>query len=237
MTTEIITKPSTSALRTLVMMFSEPGRAFADLERRCSAWLPLLLIVVCTSVLWLWYYQAVDFSWLLDKMTATVADPGAREKAKQFMSKNALMYGSLGGTVVAIPVMFALTALYFLIVAKIMKLEIGFGKWFGFVAWASVPALLSLPLGAMQILLAHNGQLAPGQINPVSLNSLLFHIEMGQRWASLLDSLSLIHFWSWALMVFGFQYWSKSSRATSIFVVLLPYILIYGIWFAKNMMA
>ncbi len=219
-----------SAFSTLISMFMEPSRAFATIEKRSMVWLPLLLTVLCTTIIIMWYFQSVDFAWLQDRMTAAIPDPAAREKVKGFMTKSMLQTSSAAGALLGIPAIYCLMALYFLLVAKIKKLDFGFTKWFSFIAWASVPGLLLLPLGAMQILMAHNGQLGLDQLNPVTLNQLFFHIEMGHPWASLLDSINITSIWSAVLTVVGFQVWSKLSRTSSIIIVAIPYGVIYGVW-------
>lgn len=235
MTTDAVATSPVSApngaLATLIAMFSEPGKAFDTVRENSRTWLPLLLIIVSSMALIVWYYQIVDFRWLQDLFMAQVKDAAQREQGRAFIKKSMLMWSAVGGIAIGLPLIFALHALYFLVVAKIRKLDIGFGKWFAFVIWASVPALLGLPLGAIQILLASNGQIDPGQLNPVSLNTMLFHIEQGQRYGALLSSLSLITFWNWLLMVVGFERWAKTSRATSVFIVLLPNVVFYGVWF------
>lgn len=230
MTTTTVTEVQDSAFGNLTAMFMEPSRAFAAIEKRSMVWLPLMLTVLCTTVIIMWYFQTVDFAWLLDRMTAAIPDPAAREKVASFMTKTTMQTSSIAGALIGIPVIYCVMALYFLLVAKIKKLDFGFTKWFSFVAWASVPGLLLLPLGAMQILMAHNGQLGLDQLNPVTLNQLFFHIEMGRPWASLLDSVNITSIWTAVLMVLGFQAWSKSSRANSIMIVAIPYGVIYAVW-------
>lgn len=224
-----------SPLNTFVAMFAEPGRAFAAVQQRSMVWLPLALIMLGSGALFFWYFQVVDFAWLQDRMVAAMPDAQGREAAKQFMTKNAMQVSTLGGTLISFPLIFSVTAVYFLIVAKVRNLDLGFTKWFSFVSWASLPTLLILPLGAMQILLTSNGQLGLDQLNPVSLNQLFFHIEMGKPWASLLESINITSLWSAVLMVVGFQVWSKASRTTSILVVALPYAVIYGVWIAISL--
>ena len=74
------TEVQNSAFGNLTAMFLEPSRAFAAIEKRSMVWLPLVLTALCTATLLMWYFQSVDFAWLLDRMTATIPDPAAREK-------------------------------------------------------------------------------------------------------------------------------------------------------------
>jgi hypothetical protein len=237
MTTNNDTEVQPSAFATLSAMFMEPSRAFATIEKRSMVWLPLIFTLLGTVIIIVWYFQSVDFAWMVDRMTAAMPDQAVREKAKEFMTKSTMQVSSIAGAVIAIPVFWSLMAVYFLLVAKIHKLNFGFTKWFSFVAWASVPGLLLLPLGAMQILMANNGQLGFDQLNPVTLNQLFFHIEMGRPWASLLDSINITSIWSTVLMVLGFQVWSKSSRTSSIIIVTLPLGVIYAVWAVVSLMS
>ena len=230
-------KVQASAFETFISMFTEPSRAFATVEKRSMVWLPLLFTLLGTSVLLVWYFQSVDFPWLLDRMTANIPDQAVREKAKAFMTKSTMQVSSVSGAVIVTPLVYTLYAVYFLLVAKIKKLDFGFTKWFSFAAWSYLPGLLVLPLGAMQILMANNGQLGLDQLNPLTLNQLFFHIEMGHPWASLLESINITLIWSVVLMVLGFQVWSKLSRSTSVIVVMLPLGVIYGVWSVVSLMS
>ncbi|MES2048707.1 MAG: YIP1 family protein [Pseudomonadota bacterium] len=236
-TTTTVTEVQDSAFGNLTAMFLEPSRAFSAVEKRSMVWLPLTLTLLSTTVILLWYFQSVDFAWLLDRMTATIPDPAAREKVASFMTKSTMQTSGVAGAFVVTFLVYILMAAYFLLVAKIRKLEFGFTKWFSFVAWASVPSLLLLPLAGMQILLAHNGQIGLDQLNPVTLNQLVFHIEMGRPWASLLDSINIASIWTAVLMVVGFQTWSKSSRSSSVMVVAIPYAVIYAVWGIVSLMS
>ena len=113
--------------------------------------------------------------------------------------------------------------------------EISFSGAFALSAWASVPSLLLLPLGAIQILLAANGQVGFSELNPLSLNQLFFQYEMSHPMAAVLDSLSFTSVLGIVLLVIGFEVWTKVSRATALMVVLPPYVLFYGAWLAYAM--
>jgi hypothetical protein len=129
----------------------------------------------------------------------------------------------------------AVTGVYLMLISKAMSKPFTFWDGFSISAWSSLPAILSLPLGAIQILMASNAQLTMSELNPLSLNQLFFHLEMGRPMASLYDSISLPMVWSIVLMVIGYQVWAKVARSTALKVVLIPYATIYGLWFAYAM--
>lgn len=234
-TTNVIGAPSASPFSALVMMFHSPGAAFALLEHRRAAWLPLILLMASTTALMWWYFAAVDYPWLSETMAA--AAPTINGEKPPPLSRGTMQAMTLPVTLLSVPFFAALSALYYLIVGKVSKREMGFGKGFALSLWASVPGLLLFVLGAMQIMLAADGRLAFSGLNPVSLNQLLFHVDMGNPWSSWLDSLNLFTIWSLILNVIGYQVWTKSSRATAVKVVVISYIVSYGAWAAINLMS
>ena len=215
-------------------MLYEPTATFERLEARPNGWLPTLALMLSTAALTLWYFSIVDFPWLLDQMLA-VMKPEEREAAIKVLSRTTMQVTSLVSALVMLPVFFAFMGIYLMIVSKAMSHGMSFGKSFALAAWSSVPGILLLPLGAMQILMASNGQLSFSELNPVSLNQLVFHYDMSHPLATLMDTLNLTTFWSMFLLVVGFQVWAKAKRSTAILVVLIPYVVIYGGWFAYGM--
>ncbi|MFC5459893.1 YIP1 family protein [Massilia niabensis] len=215
-------------------MLYEPTATFQRLEAKPRGWFPTILLMVSTAALTLWYFSMVDFAWLLDQMLA-IMKPEEREQAAKFMSRNMMQISSLVSSLLMLPLFFALLGVYLMIVSKALSHGISFGKGFALAAWSSVPAILLFPLGAMQILMASGGQLSFSELNPVSLNQLLFHYDMTHPLSTLMDTLNLTTFWNIFLLVIGFQVWAKVKRSTAILVVLVPFALIYGGWFAYGM--
>ena len=228
---------SASPFSALITMFYEPAKTFASLEHRRAAWLPLVVLMLSTAALMTWYFNIVDFAWLMDQMFATIKDPAAREKAAGMMSKQMMQISGIGGALIGMPVIFALMGVYFMFAGKVQSKEFTFGKGFALAAWSSLPTLLAFPLGAMQIMLSSNGQMGFSDLNPLSLNTLFFHHPMGHPMASLFDSISVPSIWSAVLMVIGFELWAKAKRSTAIMVVAIPYAVIYGVWLAVALMS
>lgn len=226
------TASNASPVSALGTMFYDPSRAFAMLEPKRHAWLPLVLLIVTAMALMTWYFNVVDFAWLMDQMFATVKDAAQREQAKGMMTKGMMQIITLISTVAMYPTVCAVAGLYFMMVGKFINKDVSFGTGFALSAWASVPGLLMLPLGAVAIVLASGGQLSFSELNPLSVNQLFFHHEMTHPMAGVLDSINLTSLWSVFLTVIGFQVWAKVARGTAIKVVLIPYAIIYGIWFA-----
>jgi hypothetical protein len=201
----------TQALFDIGNVILEPTPTFARLKGKTSAWLPLLVLIV---------------------LSLGTAKPEQRAAMERFLTPTSMLWSSSIGAVVGTLAALAVSALYYLIASKVMGVDIGYGKWFGFSVWTSVPRLLTLPLSALQIVTSH-GRLAPEDLNMVSLNYLMFHLPLSHPWASLLGSLDLSSLWSIVLAVIGLKAWTGRSTGTCVLVALLPYVIVYGLWAAK----
>jgi hypothetical protein len=227
---------SSSPMSVLVRIFIEPKSAFESLKDNSKPWLPLALILGSTLAVFYWYFATVDFSWLLDHTMSANPDLNAEQKQAmaKMMTKDSMMYSTLGGILILMPLAFALYALYYLIASKMMGSAITYGKWFGFSIWASVPTLIGVPLMALQIVTG-KGQIAMESLNMLSLNFLITNLPVDHAWAGLMNNLSLTTFWTAFLTYIGFRVWTGRSAASCAIAAALPYVVIYGIWIAKLM--
>lgn len=225
---------ATQALFDIGNVILEPTSTFDRLKSKTNAWLPLLILVVLSVAILYWWISTLDFAWFVDHLLATQpkATPEARAAMQKFMTPTSMLWSSGIGAVIGTLGALGLSALYYLIVSKVMGVPIGFGKWFGFAVWTSVPRLLTVPLSALQIMTSHDRLMAE-DLNMASLNYLVFHLPASHPWASLVGSIDLTMFWSIALAVLGLKAWTGRSTATCLTVALLPYAIIYGLWAAK----
>ena len=226
---------STSSMGAFATMLYEPTATFQRLQPRPRGWIPMLVLMATSCTLTLWYFSIVDFTWMLDQMLVAMKSAAEREQAAKMMSRTFMQGTAVVSALVLLPLLLTVVGLYLMIVSKALSHGLSFGKCFALAAWSNIPAILLLPLGALQILLAGSGQLGFSELNPVSLNQLVFHYEMAHPLATLMDTLSLTSIWSIVLLVIGFETWAKVKRSTAIMVVLIPNLLIYGGWFAYAM--
>ena len=212
----------------------EPSPTFARLKDKPRAWVPLLLLVLLTLGISFWYVSTLDFAWFREHMLAAHGNlkPEQRAAMEHFLTPKTMMWSSGAGAVLGTPIVCALAALYYLLAAKVMGTGIGYGKWFGFAVWTSIPRLLTVPLSALQIMTS-GGRLAPDDMNMVSLNYLVFHLPMSSPWFGLATNLDLTSVWSLALAFVGLKAWTGRSAGVCALVAVLPYALVYGIWAAK----
>src|SRR5215510_3934582 len=114
-----------------------PSSAFAELRERPRFWFPLLLIVLSTAIITYWFYSAVDMDWFKDLMFSNNPniEPDKRAAAMGMVTRTTMLWGSVVGVFIAVPIAMLVTGLVWLIVAKITKLPQGFKHWFSFACW------------------------------------------------------------------------------------------------------
>jgi uncharacterized membrane protein YhdT len=147
-----------------------------------------------------------------------------------FVGRNTLLISGIVGTFIGMPIAFLVSALYYLVAAKVTKVPLGYKHWFSMVCWASLPILLNSVVAVIFMLLRDNDQIGPSVLQPLSLNELLFHRPLGSQGQTFLDSLSIPAFISMGLSIIGVRTFSQRSWAYSAVVALIPVVLIYGIW-------
>jgi hypothetical protein len=218
-----------------VALATAPSSAYSELRERPRFWFPLLVLVLSTVALVYWYYSIVDIEWLKDALFSNNPDiqklpEEQRVASMAMMSRTTLLWSSVIGGVLGLPLVFLVMALYLLLAAKITKLPFGFKHWYAFTCWSSLPMLLGTVVGAILLLLSDTTQINPSTLQALSINQLLLHRPMGSPGHSLFESLNIPGFLSYALMIIGIHTWSQRSWTFSSLFILLPTVVIYGIW-------
>jgi hypothetical protein len=216
---------------TLMTMIFDPVKGFSDALLRPRAWLPMLAVLGGAVVIYALYFQTVDFGWFVERTLN--ANPqltdDQREVARRVIQPSTMMWSTLAVTVIVTPLLFAVFALYYLLVAQVLGHKVSFGKWYAFCIWTSVPRLVVYPLMVYQIA-SSKGQVALEDLSMVSLHYLLGHQGDPTAWTSLASAIDLTTFWSAAVSVVGFRVWTGESLRTSVVVNAIPYAVFYGLW-------
>jgi hypothetical protein len=220
-----------------VALATAPSSAFGELRERPRFWFPLLLLVASTVAIVYWYYSMVDIEWLKDAMFSNDPDMQKRPEAERaaamaMLGRNTLLWGSVVSTIFVLPIFFLLQGLYLLLAAKVTKLPQGFKHWFALGCWSALPLLLSTVVAALFLIISDTAQVSPSVMQPFSINELVLHRPMGSPGHTLFESLTIPGVLSWILMIIGVRAWSQRSWAFSVIFILLPIVILYGIWSA-----
>lgn len=219
----------------MVDIVASPGKALEEI-RHHKAWLwwPLLVSILLAAGLFIFYYNWVDFPWLVEETIRQLPAENRAEAAegvRQFMQPGRQMWMTIIAVVIMTLVIYTIQATYLHLANKITtSADISFGGWFSFTAWANFVNVFGTLAAVATILLADSNQLTTQALAALSINSLLLHASPGDAWFTWASSLTLIHFWVLFLMSIGFARWTDTAMAKSSIIVVLPWLLIFGIW-------
>jgi hypothetical protein len=220
----------------LINIFLEPGKVFAELKEKPSFLLPALIVVGASMVSALAYFQTVDPEWFSNQQVQAMLAQGS-SKAEIAQVQQFLPGARASGWIAAgfVPVMFAIVfslyGLYYWLAGKIAGQAVSFKQGISLSAWSSMPMLLGA-LIALIAVFTSSPQSSFESMQLLNVDPLLVQLPLDHGWSSLAKGFSLLNFWVWFLAALGWKTWFRTGWGQALFVVLLPSVVIYGIWAA-----
>ncbi|XQW84599.1 YIP1 family protein [Thalassotalea piscium] len=214
-----------------------PQSAFTTVkDKKGWAWLPFFLVIAMTSVVFVYYFNVVDIDWFQDQsLEQAAAFTGMSYEELKASTPPADRTGAMIQTLlsvgITIIVMNLLSALYYLLATKITaKNDYGFKDWFAFTWWTSLPAVLSGLASLMVIFFASDGYISMNDLQPASLNSLLFSVEQSSAWFNFLEGINLFTLWMVGIASIGLKTWLNIGTKKAVILAIIPIAVIYGLW-------
>jgi hypothetical protein len=224
------------SLQNVVNIFASPVEAFKNLAQRPSALVPCIILFFGWVIFWNAYYGNVDYPWLLDQIIEQETyNMGSNEKELTTKNIENLKPGAFTiitsiSTLLVLGLLILITSFYLTVVSAIVDDQYRFKHWVSFATWTSMPSLLALIGMSVNFFTAVNGQIAPHELNLLSLNNLFFNIDFHSAYFNLLNAYDLTILWSWAIMILGYHTWTQKSLLRSAVIVMIPSCIFYGIW-------
>jgi hypothetical protein len=226
----------------LQALIFDPKKAFAELAERPKFVFPLVLLFVGTAGLVLWYYQVVDLEWMIDNQLrggtrgGNLTDEQIGNLAKAASSRPGITAAvTVFSTAFTLVLLRVIEAVYYLLAGKITNVQRGFAHWLSLACWTSLPALLVVIPAAITLATATNAQIDQAALNPLSLNSLIFHRLPADPGYTLFANFNVLQLLGFYLAVVGVRVWSARSWLFSTVFALLPFVVVYGVWAAISL--
>lgn len=230
---------STSSPMALINVFVEPKSVFENLQANKKwSWIGLILTVGVTAAASLMFFGGMSPDWIVEQQLMAAGDMAAseREAMKEGIEMMSEYMGVMAavGTLIMLPVITTLFALYYKIIgatAADTSPDFKFGDWFAFSVWTQMPTLINT-LGFMALFLtAATADLPISMPNYASLNQLFLDFVPGDALYTWAESLNLFAIWSVIIAAVGFNRCCKMSMAKSAIFAFLPILVIFGVWF------
>ena len=230
-----MTGNSYSVFNAMVDIFASPGKALDEVRQHTSwLWWPLLIVILLSAGLFVYYYSWVDFPWLVEETIRQVPAENRAESVdaiRKFMQPDTSTWTSVAAVVVMTFIIYTIQASYFHLVNKLITgADIGFGKWFSFVTWTSFVGVFGALAAFVAIFMAASNQMPTQGLQVFSLNALFLHLDAGEPLFTWASSLTLINFWTWFLMSIGYARWTGAEIVKSTVIAVLPWAVIFGVW-------
>jgi hypothetical protein len=230
-----MTGNSYSVFNAMVDIVASPGKALDEIKQHTYwLWWPLLITMLLAGGLTVYYFNWVDFPWLIEDTIRQIPVEKRAERAdatRQFMQTGWTTWIRVIAIVIITPIFYAIWAVYLHLANKlVMGAEVGFGQWFSFSIWTFFVGIFGTLAAFVTIFMADSNQLSEQSLQVLSMNSLFIHASAGESWFTWASSLNLIFFWTLFLMSIGFARWTGASILKSSIIACLPWVLIFGIW-------
>jgi hypothetical protein len=235
-----MTNDKYTVFNALVDIIASPGKALDEVRHHGSwFWIPLAIIILLPVAVFTYYFAWVDFAWLVDetvRMTtrdAPDADTAAMMESniRSFMQPATQMTLSAVFITLVTFLIFALQAGYLNFISKALGHgEVKYGQWFSFSVWTAFVGIFGSIAAFIAIMMADSNQFGQDALNPLSMQNLFIHAEMGTSWFNWGNALNLTNFWMLVLMTIGYSRWTGTTTGKSAAVVTAPWVAIFGIW-------
>jgi len=219
---------------TSLLYTPEKGFAEALKQRVWTLFFPLLLAILITAVINIYYYNNVDMPWLLKQMVAN-APKEQKQTILDTLTKTRLVGISLVGVFLLTVSINLFRGFVYWVILKVSGDGIPFVRLFAIVMWSTAPLLLILPASMLNISISPAGML-PNDVNPVSLNQLFFKLAGDSPWGQLLSTFSLINLWELFLIIVGLRIATTRTTLQAFSIAILPEVIVYGVWIAFLLM-
>lgn len=230
-----MTDNSYSVFNAMMDIVASPGKALDEIKQHTAwLWWPLLITLLLASGLMAYYYNWVDFPWLVEETIRQIPAENRAESAemiRSFMQPGRSMWTTVIAIVIMSFVIYAIQSVYLHLANKLITgSEIGYGQWFSFSVWTTFVGIFGALAAFVVIFTADSNQLSQQSLQVLSMNSLFVHASAGDPWFTWASSLTLVHFWTLFLMSIGFARWTGAAMVKSTIIACLPWVLIFGIW-------
>ncbi len=218
--------------KNLINILTAPNDAFTAIREKPSILVPLLLIAMVPASVQYGYFQVVDREFLIEQLIeqtqAFVNAPEDQLRANlEQTNPGNLALQSVIGVMIFVPFVMCLYAGYLSLISKFTYDEIRYKQWLSFVVWTGIPSLFAAIAGWVVLLTSNDGMISLQDINPLTLNSLVFQSQ--GSFAGLLNAINLTQIWSVILMTLGYMQWTGKSSVKSASIIMTPYLIIIAI--------
>ena len=220
-------------IKNLVNILTSPTEAFRSISEKPTVLAPFVLLLGVAIFTQYWVMYTIDFDYFIEetvRQTALAQDVAESQVRQGLSTMTPALMGTIGAvaTAVLLSVILVIWATYLNLIARLGDDRHGFKHFLSLACWTAMPLLFSNLATILTTAFNRSGELSQSQLTPLSFNNLFF--QTSGPLAGILNSTDPMMLWSLVLSVLGYRYLSGTSTLKAVLVVLIPMLLIYGIW-------
>jgi hypothetical protein len=214
---------SNATIQSFIDTFAAPNLVFDRIkDKSISAWIPLILMIVLTFVIFGWYFMTVDmYQFMETSMSISGQEMADAEFEVMMQQEQVIRIMSVVSAGIGTLVIYLILALfYFLAATLIAEEKFGYGQFLSVISWAGLPALISFLSITISLVLAE-GFVYVAFLDKTALSSLL-GMTLEDPNFNLASQLNIATIWSYSLYGIGFARLTRCSAVTATIVALIP---------------
>jgi len=181
-----------------------PARAFDTHLRDPRYGALLAVLTLATLAFHALFFLRLDYAWFAEHLRATLPAALRRELPADFaVTRASVFLPAVVSAALKPTVLVTALAGWLAVVGRVRGTGPGFVQCMAIAAWSALPWLLVLPLELVETLRQGSGQVALEDVDPTTLNALVWHLEVGDRGYGLATGVSLATLWSAVLCAIG----------------------------------
>lgn len=215
-----------------------PRRFFAELIESPRYALPMWVVLLGTCAAMAWFYSIANVELLMEQQLnanprAAAMSDAQREQTMRFMTRGVQLGIGVCSTLFFLTLVRLVEALYYRIVGNATGHRRSYRQWFAFAWWTTVPALIGIVSSMLLLATATGSPTDLGLLQPMSLNALYFHREIGEPGYQVLSSISVLMLVTAGLTAYGQKCWSGRSWLYAVLVSATPLVLftVGALWY------
>lgn len=216
----------------LIDIFVQPSLVFAHLRERPQPALPILLLVLASTLGTGLYFQKVDLGWFLEQSilqsNPEISDAELARIRDSAGTGATIRWAAPLSSAIGIGAVFLILGLYYWLAGKLCAVTLSFKESLALSGWSSMPTLINSLLILVGTLTMES-QTPIESLSLTTLDPLLVQLPADHPWKTLASSFTFLVVWTTFLAAVG---WRELAGArtwrTPVIVAVLPSALIYG---------
>jgi membrane protein, antimicrobial resistance system len=215
----IAEKPKSSMERMIGVLFS-PEETFADIARKPDFFVVLLLIMVISTISGILLAPRLEFDSLRTQMAAKNPNMSPEDIDRGVKMAGAIGKVSSYASPVLVVCLFVIVAAVLLLAFRLFGGEGTFHQAFAIVTYAWIPRVLYGVI--LTIIVAIKGTIDVGDIPTIVKSSPAFLVDVTDHPVlfSLLSTFDIFTIWTMVLLIIGFAYMSRFTKARSATIII-----------------